>query len=233
LAAVNTRAFALIALIMIPMRFTGLVALIAAVRDMARRDVHPLVCSLLMNALVIPFTPQSTLREPFGDAALYRGAGGRRHPVGAYRKSRRALNYSLLWIATLCWRSTSHSCRLEGLLYATKENSSLIPNPQSKHEINRYRSTYNERENIVLLVPELLALPAGVHVLVVDDNSPDRPASSPKRCRPRIRACLCAPARQDGLGTAYIAGSSSSGGRVGLHPHDDADYSHHRVTFPQ
>ena len=33
--------------------------------------------------------------------------------------------------------------------------------------------TYNERENIVLLVPELLALPVGLNVLVVDDNSPD------------------------------------------------------------
>ena len=102
LAAVNTRAFALIALIMIPMALLpGLVALIAAVRDMIRRDVHPLVCSLLMNALVIPFTPQSTLREPLGMLRFVVGLVVAVILWGAYRKSRRALNYSLLWIATL------------------------------------------------------------------------------------------------------------------------------------
>ena len=102
LAAVNTRAFARIALIMIPMALLpGLVALGAALRDMARRDVHPLVCSLLMNALVIPFTPQSTLREPLGMLRLIVGLAAAVILWGAYRKSRRALNYSLLWIATL------------------------------------------------------------------------------------------------------------------------------------
>jgi hypothetical protein len=102
LAAVNTRAFALIALIMIPMALLpGLVALVAALRDLARRDVHPLVCSLLMNALVIPFTPQSTLREPLGMMRFIVGLVAAVILWGAYRKSRRALNYSLLWVATL------------------------------------------------------------------------------------------------------------------------------------
>jgi len=102
LAAVNTRAFALIALIMIPMALLpGLAALIAVLRDLARRDVHPLVCSLLMNALVIPFTPQSTLREPLGMMRFIIGLVAAVILWGAYRKSRRALNYSLLWIATL------------------------------------------------------------------------------------------------------------------------------------
>ena len=102
LAAVNTRAFALIALIMIPAALLpGLVALIAALRDIARRGAHPLVCSLLMNALVIPFTPQSTLREPLGMLRFIVGLVAAVILWGAYRKSRRALNYSLLWIATL------------------------------------------------------------------------------------------------------------------------------------
>jgi hypothetical protein len=102
LAAVNTRAFVLIALIMIPMALLpGLVALVAALHDMARRDVHPLVCLLLMNALVIPFTPQSTLREPLGMLRFIVGLVMAVILWGAYRKSRRALNYSLLWIATL------------------------------------------------------------------------------------------------------------------------------------
>ena len=33
--------------------------------------------------------------------------------------------------------------------------------------------TYNERENLAKLVQRLRSLPGDVHVLVVDDNSPD------------------------------------------------------------
>ena len=33
--------------------------------------------------------------------------------------------------------------------------------------------TYNEKENIESLVIQLLALPTRVHIIVVDDNSPD------------------------------------------------------------
>jgi hypothetical protein len=102
LASVNARAFALIALIMIPMALLpGLVALVVTLRDMVRCDVHPLVCSLLMNALVVPFTPQSTLREPLGMLRFIVGLVAAVILWGAYRKSRRVLNYSLLWIATL------------------------------------------------------------------------------------------------------------------------------------
>ena len=102
LAAINVRAFALIALIVTPMALLpALAALVAALRDVARRDVHPLVCVLLMNALIIPFTPQSTLREPLGMLRFIVGLVAAVLAWGAYRKSRRALNYSLLWIATL------------------------------------------------------------------------------------------------------------------------------------
>jgi hypothetical protein len=59
------------------------------------------VCTLLVNALVIPFTPQSTLREPLGMLRFIVGLVAAVILWGAYRKSRRALNYSLLWIATL------------------------------------------------------------------------------------------------------------------------------------
>jgi hypothetical protein len=102
LAAINVRAFALIALIVTPMALLpALAALVAALRDVARRDVHPLVCVLLMNALIIPFTPQSTLREPLGMLRFIVGLVAAVLAWGAYRQSRRALNYSLLWIATL------------------------------------------------------------------------------------------------------------------------------------
>ena len=102
LAAIDARAFALIALIVTPMALLpALAALVAALRDVARRDVHPLVCVLLVNALIIPVTPQSTLREPLGMLRLIVGLVAAVLAWGAYRKSRRALNYSLLWIATL------------------------------------------------------------------------------------------------------------------------------------
>jgi len=79
----------------------ALAALVAALRDVARRDVHPLVCVLLMNAIIIPFTPQSTLREPLGMLRFIVGLVAAVLAWGAYRRSRRTLNYSLLWIATL------------------------------------------------------------------------------------------------------------------------------------
>jgi hypothetical protein len=102
LATIDVRAFALIVLIVVPMALLpGLATLVAALRDMVRRDVHPLVCILLMNALVIPFTPQSTMREPLGMLRLIVGLVAAVIAWGAYRQSRRALNYSLLWIATL------------------------------------------------------------------------------------------------------------------------------------
>jgi len=104
LAAINVRAFALIALIITPMALLpALVALVAALRDVARHDVHPLVCVLLMNAIIIPFTPQSTLREPLGMLRFIVGLVAAVLAWGAYRRSRRALNYSLLWIATLAF----------------------------------------------------------------------------------------------------------------------------------
>ncbi len=102
LAAIDARALAIIALIVTPMALLpALAALVAALRDVARRDIHPLVCILLVNALIIPFTPQSTLREPLGMLRLTVGLVAAVLAWGAYRKSRRALNYSLLWIATL------------------------------------------------------------------------------------------------------------------------------------
>lgn len=102
LAAINARAFTLIALIVAPVALLpALAALLAAARDIARGNFHPLVCILLVNALIIPFTPQSTLREPLGMLRFTVGLVAAIVAWGAYRRSRRALNYSLLWIATL------------------------------------------------------------------------------------------------------------------------------------
>jgi dolichol-phosphate mannosyltransferase len=94
--------------------------------------------------------------------------------------------------------------------------------------------TYNERENIVLLIPELLALPVGLNVLVVDDNSPDSTGLIVEEMaaqEPRL-SVIHRPGKL-GLGTAYIAGfkkALATGAERILTM--DADYSHHPRYIP-
>lgn len=67
--------------------------------------------------------------------------------------------------------------------------------------------TYNERENIQRLVPEILAQSPDLSVLVVDDSSPDGTSevvAAMAAENPRV-ALLRRPQRQ-GIGPAYIAG---------------------------
>lgn len=72
--------------------------------------------------------------------------------------------------------------------------------------------TYNEKENIALLIPKIFAQNltndvAEVHILVVDDNSPDGTADVVRQIQtgdPRVHL-LVRPEKQ-GLGRAYVAG---------------------------
>jgi len=67
--------------------------------------------------------------------------------------------------------------------------------------------TYNERENIQLLLDQLLSLPFGLEVLVVDDNSPDGTGdlvAARVALDPRVH--LLRRAGKLGLGSAYVAG---------------------------
>ncbi len=96
--------------------------------------------------------------------------------------------------------------------------------------------TYNERENLSDLVTQLLALPAeDLHVIVVDDNSPDGTgalADEMARAEPRVHP-LHRPAKL-GLGTAYIAGYRCAFGlgadRIMTM---DADFSHNPRYVPE
>jgi dolichol-phosphate mannosyltransferase len=94
--------------------------------------------------------------------------------------------------------------------------------------------TYNERENIVLLVPELLALPVDLRIIVVDDNSPDSTGlivAEMAAKEPRV-SVIHRPGKL-GLGTAYIAGfekALAEGADCILTM--DADYSHHPRYVP-
>jgi dolichol-phosphate mannosyltransferase len=68
--------------------------------------------------------------------------------------------------------------------------------------------TYNERANIQALLNQVLSLPEGFHVLVVDDGSPDGTAQLVKEIQNQFptRIHLLERAGKLGLGTAYLAG---------------------------
>lgn len=94
--------------------------------------------------------------------------------------------------------------------------------------------TYNEAENVATLVHQLRALPGNVHVLVVDDNSPDGTgqiadglAAHDSGVRVLHRAA------KEGLGEAYKAGFREGLRRGYLYLCTmDADFSHNPDRIP-
>lgn len=68
--------------------------------------------------------------------------------------------------------------------------------------------TYNERENIAALIPQIMHMDAQVHVLVVDDSSPDGTADVVKDLikQSHGRVHLLLRAAKQGLARAYLAG---------------------------
>jgi len=68
--------------------------------------------------------------------------------------------------------------------------------------------TFNEIENIELIIHSVFALEQDFHILVVDDNSPDGTAEAVRALQERYLNKLFLEVRQDkfGLGTAYIHG---------------------------
>ena len=95
--------------------------------------------------------------------------------------------------------------------------------------------TYNEKENIVDLVNQILALPLDVHVIVADDNSPDgtgQIADDLAKQEPRV-SVIHRPGKL-GLGTAYIAGfkqglAAGANRLITM----DADFSHNPSYIPE
>jgi len=94
--------FALLAAIMIPLAvIPALISLWIAGRDVWRRIVDIPMALLLLNALLVLITPQSTFREPLAMARYIVGLIVAVLVYAASRRSTRALNYSLLWMFTL------------------------------------------------------------------------------------------------------------------------------------
>lgn len=99
--------------------------------------------------------------------------------------------------------------------------------------------TFNERENIGRLIDELQgifpSLPHEMHILVVDDTSPDGTADVVREHRSRSDNVHLLAGRRQGLGAAYIRGM-----RYALDPlhadavfEMDADFSHKPSDVPR
>jgi dolichol-phosphate mannosyltransferase len=96
--------------------------------------------------------------------------------------------------------------------------------------------TYNERENLPVAVQRLTALPVSdLHVLVVDDNSPDGTGDAADKLAAELPNVMSVLHRteKNGLGRAYIAGIAKAldeGADVVIQM--DADLSHPAEVIP-
>ena len=68
--------------------------------------------------------------------------------------------------------------------------------------------TYNEVENIVLMIKTVFEISDATHLLIVDDSSPDGTANKVKSLQVSYsdKLFLLQREKKEGLGTAYIAG---------------------------
>lgn len=96
--------------------------------------------------------------------------------------------------------------------------------------------TYNEKENIENIIRVVFGLNEGIHVLVVDDGSPDGTANIVKRLQTEFTEGLNMLERKGklGLGTAYIAGFRwALDNNYDIVCEMDADFSHNPEDLPK
>ena len=96
--------------------------------------------------------------------------------------------------------------------------------------------TYNEIENIDRIVDVVLDLPIKVHLLIVDDNSPDGTGERIKALQEKHTTSLHLVERPGklGLGTAYIKGFQWAMDKGYLYICEmDADFSHNPNDLPR
>lgn len=93
--------------------------------------------------------------------------------------------------------------------------------------------TYNEKESLTLLFPELFSLSEDFDILIVDDSSPDGTGSYVEDvAQKNSRVQLLSRSKKEGLGKAYIAGFKwglEKGYDVLVEM--DADFSHRPVDL--
>lgn len=120
---------------------------------------------------------------------------------------------------------------------ATRYNKGLVNPTGGKHTVKTFVivPTYNEKENLESLVQQLLDQPVDLHVLVVDDNSPDGTGAIADRLAKAHPDHVHVRHRKGklGLGTAYIAGFHRAiEAQADLIITMDADFSHPPDRIP-
>jgi hypothetical protein len=101
-AGYSVAVFVVYSLLFLPMVvLPSLWGMVAALKRLWARDFSPLVWALAANAVILPFTPFSTFREPFGMVRFMDGFVLATILFGAHTRSKRVLHYSLFWIAAL------------------------------------------------------------------------------------------------------------------------------------
>jgi len=95
--------------------------------------------------------------------------------------------------------------------------------------------TYNERENVPVIVPLVLAQHPGIQILIVDDNSPDGTgAIADEMAASDSRIHVLHRAGKLGLGTAYVAGFKWALERDYQFVFEmDSDFSHNPDHIPE
>lgn len=96
--------------------------------------------------------------------------------------------------------------------------------------------TYNEADNILSVLEQVLQLPGDYHVLVIDDNSPDGTADRVRMVQQRFpeRLSLIERSGKQGLGTAYILGFKYAlENNFEFICEMDADLSHNPADLPR
>ena len=94
--------------------------------------------------------------------------------------------------------------------------------------------TYNEIENIEKLIRDIKSINPEVHILIVDDKSPDGTAQCVQKLRQEINDLyLISREGKRGLGTAYVAGFKFALQNSYEYIFEmDADYSHDPREIP-
>lgn len=99
----NPNQFLLFGLVLIPMTYLPMLALGArATLDVVQKHLwHPYVLMVLLNIAFMLFLPRESAREPAAMVRITQGLVLATLLYGSLIKSKRMLNYSVLWIATL------------------------------------------------------------------------------------------------------------------------------------
>lgn len=96
--------------------------------------------------------------------------------------------------------------------------------------------TYNEKENIGQMIETVLSFPEGFHILIVDDNSPDKTSEIVTAYHNKYpeRVFLIERLGKLGLGTAYITGFNWALTQGYDYIFEmDADFSHDPADLPR